>query len=334
MRLTGETARTVLTRLIFGRAEGGPVVEPRRWLRQAAGRRALRDSLARLTVGYALRRGGAQAQLLFDDAGAALGTRALWDPAVRAVSDWRLSGVSAAWPVALLERLDGGELPSLAPVTAADLLLFHALAERLDRAADASERELAAEAAAASPLSALLWLDRDGAAPALEPLGPFHEAHWLVPFLADHLCRRWLAADARRGMLLRERESVLNERLADACAGLYNAWLAAERYEHLRLFVSLLARVMTHWGGVDGVLHAARRGRWDGWTTARRETFEAGLGRVFAVGPALAETAAHLRGLGWQRTPAQEAFLGAYSREYEPLADSVCVLYNELCRLV
>ena len=332
MWVTTEPARDFLRRLVFGRAQAD--AEPRVWARGSAGRQTLRAGCARLAVGYVLRHGGHLAQTVFDEQGARAAHGPLWHAAVRERADWRLSGAALGFVVELLEHAGGGPPPSARPVSAADVLLCHAVADRLDRSAPGSDRPLVAAAAACSPLTGLLWLERDAGDPELAALAPLLDAHWLLPFVLDHWRRRWLAADARRGLLARPVEDRLNARLATVLEHLLAHWLAAERYEHLRLFATLYGGLLARWHGVSGVLHHARRGNWEGWTQAGREAFEAGLGRVFALGPTLVALAGELRALSWERSAAQEAFLGVYSRAYEPHAEAVRVLHRELCRIV
>jgi len=320
-------------RLVYGAAPPAPTPPARRWLRGRGGE-TLRAGLARLAVGWALRAGGAWPQTVFDAEGARLAHEPLWGPTVRAAADWRLSVGSVKLALELLERPAESELPIVAkPATVADLVLFQAVAERLER--EPGGLSAAQAVAAASPLNALLAIDAARwPRPDWAALAPLLSARWLMPYLADHLARRWLAVEPRRGQIQRAEEQTLNGRLATVAEGLGQHCLATAQHEGLIVLVHWLARLWRLDGGLPGILKTARLGLWRDWTQADRERFEAGLGRLFGLAQRLAATAEDLRGLGWQRTAADEAFLGAYSRELEPLTASLTRLHHELCRIV
>ncbi len=65
-----------------------------------------------------------------------------------------------------------------------------------------------------------------------------------------------------------------------------------------------------------------------------REQFEESFGRLLTPAMRLLDRAAELRGYGWQRTPAEERFLGSYSRAFEPVAEELRTLHDELWRIL
>jgi len=291
-----------------------------------------RAQSAKLVVAYVLRRGGALAQSLFDEDGRLLATEPLWGPTARGLADLRLSGACRLLLRELRGALDGSAEPWVArPETLGDLLYWQALAEFVGEVAGAGERDLAEALLLASPLAALS-LAR-GTAPDWPQLMPALTAAWVVPYLGDHWLRGWLDADQRRGRLQRAEEAQLNERLTLLIEGLAAVWQNG-RTEHLRVLVRYLCRRLRLADGPAGVMRVTRRGDWTDWSTRDREAFEASLGRVFAVGERLLALADELRGLGWQRTEADEALLGCIGRELEPQEAGLRRLHRELCRLV
>jgi hypothetical protein len=335
VRLSGGLPRRLLYAAAIG--DGKALVEPRRWARSRAGAAALREQCAKLAVGWALRCGGAFEQAIFDADGGQVTRAPLWSPGVVARSDWRFSAAAPRLAVELFEQAAAGSAEPLSapPVTVADMLLFAAVADAMSVAPEPAERNLGAAVAAANPLRDVLDIEVSGwRTPDWAALAPFIGARWLLPYLRDHLARRWLLIEERRGAVQRAFEQTLNGRLALVLEGLQTRWTAAEQYEALMALSSYLARVWRVAGGASGVLHTARLGVWTTWSTAQRETFEAGLGRLFALGGELASLAADLRGAGWERTAAAEAFLGAYARDLEPSGDGLARVRRELCRIV
>lgn len=333
MRLTGpHAAQRTLALIIYGRTDGEPV-EPGRWLRRRTARESFAARAQRLLIGHLVRRGGTTPAPLFDAAGEPLGTGPAWHASAVAAADWRLSGAVVRFLGELWERTEPGP-PAVAPVTAADTLFFDAVAEALDAVAAGRERGLAEAASAASPLTQVRRPDRADPAVAVRQLGPLLAAGWLAPYLIDGLVRDWLELDRRREMLRRGEEETLNRRLLAVWEGIRTAWTESGRHELLVLFARLYERWLRSRDGLRGILRGARAGAWDGWTQAARESFELSYGRLFEPGLAIRETAADLRALGWQRTPAAEYFLGEYARRYEPHAATVERLHAELCRIV
>jgi hypothetical protein len=219
-----------------------------------------------------------------------------------------------------------------APCTPLDLILAEALLAVADR------RGLTRRAAwpeilrARTPLSAL-W--RPAAAPVTPAgLASWCEADWLLPFLEAHTIRRWLAAEARRRHLDAAGHQALNHALGTLFEALWTAWETRSRVEHLTCFVRFYPRWLQLHGGVGGVLHLVRSVPLGRRAISEREQFEESFGTVLLPAIRLAERARELRGYGWQRTPAEERFLGQYSREFEPVADELRTLHDELWRIL
>ncbi len=302
-----------------------------------ASRRRGRDAVtvgqsAKLVIAYVLRRGGAIAQPLFDDEGRLLATEPLWGPTARGLAEFHLTTACRLRLREALATLDGSAEPWTAePSTLGDLLFFQALAEFVSEVATADEAELAGLLQRGSPLAALSLVP--GVEPDWPRLMPALTAGWVVPYLGDHWVRAWLDADQRRGRLQRAEEARLNERLASLLEGLMAIW-QNQRTEHLRVLVRYLYRRLRLADGPAGIMRVTRRGDWSEWTTRDREAFEASLGRVFALAGRLAGLAEELRGLGWQRTEADEALLGSIGRDLGPHEAGLRQLHHELCRLV
>ncbi|NUQ00427.1 MAG: hypothetical protein HUU35_11300, partial [Armatimonadetes bacterium] len=159
-------------------------------------------------------------------------------------------------------------------------------------------------------------------------------ADWLLPYLGDAVVRRWLAIAARARLLERGEQEALNRRWSELLERLFEPWLAAARFEHLTWFVSFYGRWLREAGGLRGILRGVRQGSWEGVGVGAKERFEAGYGRLLKPGLRLTSLAAELRGYGWQRTAAEEYYLGRYARELEPWADELRTLHDELCRVV
>lgn len=299
----------------------------------ARGPAALRRAQsAKLVIAYVLRRGGALAQPLFDDEGRLLATEPLWGPTARSLADLRLSGACRGLLREARAALDGSAEPFAArPETLGDVLFWQALAEFVSEVATADERDLADALWRAGPLTALSLTA--GVEPDWDQLLPTLTAGWVVPYLGDHWVRAWLDADQRRGRLQRGEEALLNARLATLTEGLMAIW-QNHRTEHLRVLVRYLCRRLRLADGPAGIMRVTRRGDWTDWTTRDREAFEASLGRVFGLAERLLALADELRGLGWQRTEADEALLGCIGRELAPHEASLRRLHHELCRLV
>ncbi|MBI2301477.1 MAG: hypothetical protein HYU66_21435 [Armatimonadetes bacterium] len=329
---------TWLARLVWGDEPETPRrPEVGRWLRSRSGAVAVCERCARVLVGFALRAGGALAEPVFDGDGQPLGERPLWDPVVRARSDWRLSGGAAEWLAWLWRRASEPESEQAAPrpATAADLLLCHAVASGLDERVASGERWLADAAAGGDPLSAVAAFDREAPGEArLAALQPWCEADWLQPYLRGWLCRRWLALDAGRRLMAPQDEVRLNERAAAVWWWLYRAWERRPQTEHLALFAEFYARWLRVRGGVQTVLREIRNRPWSGPRVSAREAYEESHGRLLEPALALCDLVGELRGLGWQRTPAQDYLVGCYSRELAPLIDALRGLRDELCRIV
>ncbi len=298
----------------------------------AADRRAAH---AQVIVGWLLRRGGALAQDLYDAEGQPLGAGPLWAPVPAGLVDWRLSAAAPAAVVELRAALGADPVPadlrlSVRPASPGDVLFWQALADLLAESALGSQWVAVDALLADSPLATL---NLAGAASVdWARLEPLLTGGWLPAYLGGHWVRGWLAADARRGWLGRDAEELLNQRLGPLLEGLY-AWWAERRPEHLRILVRYLASRLRQGGGPAGILRVARLDGWGERTQAEREAFEARVGRVFALGPRLLALADELRGLGWQRTPAEEALVGCIASELEPRGEALTRLYHELCQI-
>lgn len=291
-----------------------------------------RAQSAKLVVAYTLRRGGALPQALFDTDGRQLATEPLWGSTARSLADWHLTGACRLLLRELRAALDGHGTPiSARPESVGDLLFWQALAEFCGEVATPAERPVSDALWLASPLAALSLTP--GCEPDWPRLMPLLTAGWVVPYLGDHWVRAWLDLDQRRGRLQRADEARLNERQALLTEGLLAVW-QNHRTEHLRVLVRYLSRRLRQAEGPAGILRVTRRGDWTDWSTREREAFEASLGRVFGLAERLLALAEELRGLGWQRTEADEALLGCIGRELEPHEAGLRRLHRELCRLV
>ena len=323
------TGPALVTRLVYGEASEQPKrPPPARWLRSSAGQAGLRLRCGELLCAYLVRSGGALPAVVFDPEGRRVARGPVWLPAIAALGDWRLSGAASDLLLALLASEEGVEPPVITAVTSADILFRHALLERLELQPDVDRRWLRG-LRAADPWQALLNLDEPTAA-----ADPLVRASWLVPFLQDHIVRRWLTIDSRRRLMDRPEQAALNLRLAAWQDRLWRLWRTTGRAEHLTLFCSFYQRWLRARDGVRGLLRLVRGGPSAGGTVQEREQWELSFGRLFEPAVGLAALAAELRGYGWQRTAAEEHFLGVYSREVEPLADDLRHLHAELCRML
>ena len=306
-----------------------------RALRHRSTAARLAQRCGRLTVGFAIRHGGAVPERVFDDDGQLLCDAPLWSPAVRAASDWRLSASSAELLLHLLETARGEPAPTglaAQPRTPADLLFRQALAEALERHAG-GEPKLVAAAFAASPLADLVRYElQEVSDDHLAALDPWLSAGWLIPYQTAWLARRWLAIDARRRMLSRAEEAALNQRQAAVAERLLGAWRNG-RVEGLVVFARYYARWLRLRGGVRGVLTGIRSGPREGLGVAEREAWEDAHGRLLQPVLEVGRLVDELRSLGWQRTPAEEHLIGTWSREVEPVGEALRGLYDELCRV-
>lgn len=339
MRLSGVIpARKLAALWLTGSAESDEL-QPDRALRRRAARDAFRGRAARLVIGHAVRTGGALPQPIFAASGDLLATGPVWHPSIVAAAEWRLSGALPRLLGELGERTsDAGRSPAplrTGPANAADVVAFEALAERLDEHCAGRDRQLAEALAAASPLSVLKRFDRfEPTARTLARLDPWLAAGWLVPYAADEVIRSWLSIDRRRELLARSEEVVLNQRLAALQRHLLEAWRRLRRPALWGLLIRWYERWLRARGGAGGVLEAVRAGSWEGWTRQAREQFERSFAELCEPGLALADEAAALRPLSWQRTAAEEHYLGDYTRRLEPLVPALTLLQRELSQTV
>lgn len=302
-----------------------------------AGAAGFRARAGLLLIRFVLREGGALPEAVFDEEGDKVAEAPLWDPAVRDVSDWRLSGAAVAfvdWLWRLATEPDSPDAPGAArPATACDVVFLHALLEAIERCATGNEHEWLERAWVASPLTLLVRYDRWAASDAgLAALRPWLSAHWLLPYQRAWIVRRWLAADRRA--FGPEAMRSLNERAARVLQHLARSWVELGAAQHLTLFVVYYAQWLRQRDGAQGLLRSWRQLAWQLRSVAEREAFEDSLGRLFEPVFVLVETATELRRLGWQRSAAEEYYLGSYAAELEPHVDSLVRLHHTLCRVV
>ncbi len=325
MRLTARAA-IALPWLLYGGPEPSRRVAPRKWLHQRAAREALRERLSGLVVADLARRGGTMPRALFGAEGSALGQHAVWSAVARSRSDWRLSAAGPRWLAdAVAAMAEDAPVPGFVPVTVADMLLGEAMAGFLGLGAGlpAGLREPLRRR---NPLATVLHPQRlDG----VDDLSLLLSADWLLPYLTDHLARRWIAEDARRGQELDQRQAG-QRRWAEVMERLFAGWAA--RPEHLALFAVFYPRWLRARGGPVGFLHHLRQVTVAG--VAAREAWETSCGRLLEPALRLRELAFELRSLGWRRTAADAWLLGVYARELEPVSEDLDDLHRELCRII
>ncbi|MCC7490786.1 MAG: hypothetical protein IT204_00475 [Fimbriimonadaceae bacterium] len=260
-------------------------------------------SLARLAVSTAARLGGSWPQAVFGASGECVAVAPLAAPAVRAVSDWRLSGRSLEW-LRWAADDDRGAPPD-GPQTAADGLVVHGLSSLCDRD---EAPGLAATLQAASP-----WAGLVGEQP-LAQAQVWLTARWLRPYFEPALARAW---HSRLDHLQRHPDRATIAALA-AHLRAYRQWaVAASEPAALAPLVGLLARWWRVAGGGSALRDGVAAGL-PGSSLAEREALERAWAEILELAPALAATAVAARAQGWQRTAAEEAWLGRYARDLEP----------------
>jgi len=331
VRLTDALAR----QLLYGAGRGPGRLTPERWLRSSVGGKQVAERAGRLAIGWLLRHGGAVPQTVWDAEGRPVATGPLWSPAVRAVGDWRFSASTASMLLSAAS-IEADEAPAdslhHAPCTPLDLVLAEALLAQVERRGIGVRSGWPEALRATHPLVAL-W--RPAASPALPAnLAIWLQADWLLPFLEAHSLRCWLAAEARRRHMDAAGHQALNQAFGSLFETLWATWDARGRVEHLSLFVRFYPRWLQLHGGVGGVLHLVRSIPLGTRAVSERERFEESFGTLLVPAMRLVDLARELRGYGWQRTPAEERFLGLYSREFEPLSDELRTLHDELWRIL
>lgn len=321
--------------VLYGASPGPGRLTPARWLRSVAGGRQVAARAGRLAVGWLLRHGGAYPQTIWDAAGRVTATGPLWDPALQAAGDWRLSAAAGDLLLSAAAIEAGEAAPESLVVrlpTPLDLALGEALLTEVDRRGLGRRSAWPAVLRVRSPLAAL-WRPELPVAD-VDRLAPWLDADWLLPFLEAHTIRRWLAVEARRRLLEAPAQRVLNRQLTTLYEHLWGHWEGRGRVEHLALFARFYPRWLALHGGVGGFLKLVRGVPLGRQVVSEREQFEQTFGSLLVPAMRLVTRAAELRGYGWQRTPAEERFLGIYSREFEPAADELQTLHDALWRIL